>query len=141
MFSDNFVKSFSKLPSTRAKKSVMNLLVKLSNGWRPRKVKADPACESSVQIVKQYKVEGRYVICTNDIAKESHGYIQVLKIWDVVLLDDVAKLVKRLDNIYATFTDDFLSHCKDRGLDGYTFPLHFLFNLITYRCHFIIERD
>ncbi|CAO2835088.1 unnamed protein product [Amaranthus hypochondriacus] len=118
MFSDNFVKSFSKLPSTRAKKSVMNLLVKLSNGWRPRKVKADPACESSVQIVKQYKVEGRYVICTNDIAKESHGYIQVLKIWDVVLLDDVAKLVKRLDNIYATFTDDFLSHCKDRGLDG-----------------------
>ena len=80
MFSDSFVKSFSKLPSTRAKKSVMNLLVKLSNGWRPRKVKADRAFESSVQIVKQYKVEGRYVICTNDIAKESHGYIQVLKI-------------------------------------------------------------
>ncbi|KAL2892258.1 TPR and ankyrin repeat-containing protein 1 [Bienertia sinuspersici] len=110
-------KSFSKLPSNRAKKSVMNLLVKLSNGWRPKKVKADPVCESDVQIVKQYKVEGRYVICTNDIMKES-VYTQVLKIWDVVPLEDVSKLVKRLDNIYGAFTDDFLSHCKERGLEG-----------------------
>ncbi|XP_010672055.2 uncharacterized protein LOC104888712 isoform X2 [Beta vulgaris subsp. vulgaris] len=117
MFSDNFVKSFAKLPSTRAKKSVMNLLVKLSNGWRPKKVKTDPICESSVRIVKQYKVEGRYIICTNDIVKES-GYVQVLKIWDVVPLEDVTKLVKRLDNIYGAFTDDFLHHCKERSLEG-----------------------
>uniref|UniRef100_A0A803KZ70 UvrD-like helicase ATP-binding domain-containing protein n=2 Tax=Chenopodium quinoa TaxID=63459 RepID=A0A803KZ70_CHEQI len=117
LFSDNFVKSFSKLPSTRAKKSVMNLLVKLSNGWRPKKIKADPVCESSVQIVKQYKVEGRYIICTNDIMKDS-VYVQMLKIWDVLPLEDVSKLVKRLDSIYGAFTDDFLSCCKERSLEG-----------------------
>ncbi|KNA11547.1 hypothetical protein SOVF_134110 [Spinacia oleracea] len=117
LFSDNFVKSFSKLPSTRAKKSVMNLLVNLSNGWRPKKVKADPVCESTIQIVKQYKVEGRYIICTNDIMKDTE-YIQMLKIWDVMPLEDVSKLVKRLDSIYGAYTDDFLSHCKERGLEG-----------------------
>ncbi|KAK9757968.1 hypothetical protein RND81_01G197500 [Saponaria officinalis] len=116
-FSDNFVKSFCKLPSTRLKKSVMNVLVKLSNGWRPKKVRVDPVCDSSIQIVKQYKVEGRYIICTNDIVKESR-YTQVLKIWDILPLEDIPPLVRKLDNIYAAFTDDFLSRCKEKCLEG-----------------------
>ncbi|KAK9757967.1 hypothetical protein RND81_01G197400 [Saponaria officinalis] len=117
LFSDNFVKSFSKLPSTRTKKSVMNLLVKLSNGWRPKKIRVDPVCESAIHIVKQFKVEGRYVISTNDIVKESR-YTQVMKIWDIVPLEDVSALVRRLDNMYGAFTDDFLSRCKEKSLEG-----------------------
>ncbi|XP_074273009.1 uncharacterized protein LOC141596682 [Silene latifolia] len=117
LFSDTFIKSFSKLPSSRTKRSVMNLLVKLSCGWRPKKIKVDPVCGSAVQIVKQYKVEGRYIICTNDIAKAS-SYSQVLKIWDIVSLEDVSALVRRLDNIYGAFTDDFLSRCKEKSLEG-----------------------
>ncbi|KAH9622148.1 hypothetical protein KSS87_022821 [Heliosperma pusillum] len=117
LFSDNFVKSFSKLPSTRAKKSVMNVLVKLSNGWRPKKIRVDPVCDSAIQIVKQYKVEGRYIISTIDIIKEVR-YIQVMKIWDIIPLEDVSALVKRLDNVYGAFTNDFLSRCKERSLEG-----------------------
>ncbi|XP_074273010.1 uncharacterized protein LOC141596685 [Silene latifolia] len=117
LFSDNFVKSFSKLPSTRAKKSVMNVLVKLSNGWRPKKIRVDPVCDSAIQIVKQYKVEGRYIISTIDIIKEVR-YFQVMKIWDIVSLEDVSALVKRLDNVYGAFTNDFLSRCKERSLEG-----------------------
>ncbi|KAL9228934.1 hypothetical protein vseg_004460 [Gypsophila vaccaria] len=117
LFSDNFVKSFSKLPSTRTKKSVMNLLIKLSNGWRPKKIRVDPVCESAINVVKQYKVEGRYIISTNDIVKESR-YIQVMKIWDIVPLEDVSVLVRRLDNMYGAFTDDFLSRCKEKSLEG-----------------------
>ncbi|XP_021717492.1 uncharacterized protein LOC110685312 [Chenopodium quinoa] len=45
-------------------------------------------------------------------------YVQILKIWDVVPLEDVPKLVKRLDSIYGAFTDDFLIRCKERSLEG-----------------------
>ncbi|KAL9228933.1 hypothetical protein vseg_004459 [Gypsophila vaccaria] len=117
LFSDNFVKSFCKLPSARLKKLVMNVLVKLSNGWRPKKVRVDPVCDSTIQIVKQYKVEGRYIISTNDIVKESI-YTQVLKIWDIIPLEDVSALVRKLDNIYGAFTNEFLSLCKEKCLEG-----------------------
>ncbi|KAH9622535.1 hypothetical protein KSS87_017350 [Heliosperma pusillum] len=116
-FSDTFIKSFSKLPSLQTKRSVMNLLVKLSCGWRPKKVKVDPVCGSAIQIAKQYKVEGRYIICTNDIAR-ALSFSQVLKIWDIVPLEDVSALVRKLDNIYGAFTNDFLSRCKEKSLEG-----------------------
>ncbi|KAA8529934.1 hypothetical protein F0562_034462 [Nyssa sinensis] len=117
LFSDNFRKSFGKLMSARTKKSVMNLLVKLSTGWRPKKRNVDSVCESSSQILKQFKVEGLYVVCTIDIVKES-TYIQVLKVWDILPLEEIPKLVKRLDNIFTMYTDDFINHCKEKCLDG-----------------------
>ncbi|KAH9618695.1 hypothetical protein KSS87_006974, partial [Heliosperma pusillum] len=117
LFSDNFIKSFSKLPSSRVKKSVMNVLVKLSSGWRPKKIRVDPVCDSCIQIAKQYRVEGRYIITTTDIIKETR-YIQVMKIWDIIPPENVPMLVKRIDQIYGMFTDDFVSLCKVKSYDG-----------------------
>lgn len=117
LFSENFRKSFVKLNTSRLRKSVLNLLVKLASGWRPKRQNVDSLCESSSQIVKQFKVEGWYVICSIDIQKES-TYTQVLRVWDVLHLEEVAKLLKRLDNIFSMYTDEFINLCKEKCLEG-----------------------
>ncbi|XP_031256256.1 uncharacterized protein LOC116114239 isoform X2 [Pistacia vera] len=117
VFSDNFLKSFKKMTSDRDKKSVINLLLKLASGWRPKRRNIDSVCESSSHIIKQFKVEGLYTICTIDVVKESN-YIQVLKVWDILPLEDVPKLVKRLDDIFVNYTDDYINCCKEKYIEG-----------------------
>ncbi|KAI8552025.1 hypothetical protein RHMOL_Rhmol06G0232600 [Rhododendron molle] len=116
-FSDNFRKSFQKLKSTRIKMSVIQLLLKLSCGWRPKKKNVDTVCESSSQILKQFKVEGLYIVCSIDIIKDSM-YIQVLKVWDILPLDEISKLAKRLDGMFAMYSDDFINCCNQKLCDG-----------------------
>ncbi|KHN25944.1 TPR and ankyrin repeat-containing protein 1 [Glycine soja] len=117
LFSDNFLKSFKKLRSKQTKKLVLDLLLKLSTGWRPKRMKVDLLCGNSSQILKQFKVESLFVVCSTDIVKES-TYTQVLKIWDIMPLEDVPKLVKRLDNIFGSYTDEFISCCSEKCLEG-----------------------
>nr|GEX01334.1 UvrD-like helicase, ATP-binding domain, P-loop containing nucleoside triphosphate hydrolase [Tanacetum cinerariifolium] len=78
LFSDNFRRSFRKLIGSRLKKQVLNLLLKLSGGWRPKNRSIDLSCENSSHILKQFKLEGFYVICTINIIKEV-SYTQLLK--------------------------------------------------------------
>ncbi|XP_058009792.1 uncharacterized protein LOC110664185 isoform X3 [Hevea brasiliensis] len=118
LFSENFRKSFSKLTSVRTKKFVLNLLLRLSSGWRPKKKNVDSVCEKSSQILKQFKVEGLYVLCSIDIVKEEVKYIQVLKVWDVLPLEDIPRFVKCLDGIFERQTDDFISRCNEKSLKG-----------------------
>ncbi|KAK0573666.1 hypothetical protein LWI29_011732 [Acer saccharum] len=107
-----------KLKSAQKKKLVINLLLKLASGWRPKKRKIDLVCERSSHIVKQFKVEGLNAVCTIDIEKKELQYIQVLKVWDILSLDDVSKLVKRLDDIFVKYSDDYVNHCKEKCLEG-----------------------
>ncbi|WRX14404.1 DNA2/NAM7 helicase [Theobroma cacao] len=53
-----------------------------------------------------------------DIIIISTRYTQVLKAWDVLPLEDVGRLVKRLDGIFKMHTDDFISHCNEKYLKG-----------------------
>ncbi|XP_026433956.1 uncharacterized protein LOC113331459 [Papaver somniferum] len=115
LFSDNFRKSFMRLKSFQTQKSVINLLLKLSNGWSPKKV--DSVCGNSLQLVKQFKVGRLYVISAVNIAKYS-SYVQVLKIWDILPLEEMPKLVKRLDSIFSMYTDNFINRCKEKKADG-----------------------
>ena len=101
----------------RFKKSVLNLLLKLSSGWRPKRLTVASGSGSSLEI-RKFKVEGLYVICTVDIGKFSK-YTQVLRVWDILLPDDIPKLIKRLDAIFAKYTDEFISLCNQRSLEGY----------------------
>ncbi|KDO57821.1 hypothetical protein CISIN_1g0001621mg, partial [Citrus sinensis] len=119
-FSDNFLRSFKKLTSDRTKKSVINLLLKLSSGWRPKRRNVDSVSASSSHIIKQFKVEGFYIISTTDIVKDvkESQYIQVLKVWDILPLEDVQKLVTRLDNIFVKYTDEFINLCKEKCFEG-----------------------
>ncbi|CAM8956395.1 unnamed protein product [Rhodiola kirilowii] len=117
LFSDDFKKSFKILPSNRIKKSVINLLLKLSAGWRPKKLNVDMVCETSSQNMKQFKVENLFVICTVDVIKESQ-YLQVLKIWNLLPREEIPKLVKRLDGIFSRYTEDYINHCKEKSREG-----------------------
>ncbi|XWS64003.1 hypothetical protein CRYUN_Cryun06bG0149500 [Craigia yunnanensis] len=117
LFSDNFRKSFGKLKSVQAQRSVLNLLLKLSCGWRPRKGNVDLICESSSMVLKQFKVGSLYIVCSIDVVKEQR-YTQVLKAWDLLPLEDIERLVKRLDGIFKMCTDDFISHCNEKYLEG-----------------------
>ncbi|GFY91013.1 hypothetical protein Acr_07g0012090 [Actinidia rufa] len=96
---------------------VINLLVKLSSGWRPKNKNVDSVCESSSHIWKQFKVEGLFVVCTIDIIKELR-YMQVLKVWDILALEEIPKLVKRLDGMFAMYTDDFIKYCNEKQFEG-----------------------
>ncbi|GJU83140.1 UvrD-like helicase, ATP-binding domain, P-loop containing nucleoside triphosphate hydrolase [Tanacetum coccineum] len=117
LFSDDFRRSFGKLTFSRLKKLVLNLLLKLSGGWRPKNFSVDLSCENSSQILKQFKIEGFYVICTVDIIKEVQC-VQVLKAWDILALDEIPKLTKRLENIFSAYTDAFISRCTEKCLEG-----------------------
>ncbi|XVF02940.1 hypothetical protein REPUB_Repub04eG0217900 [Reevesia pubescens] len=117
LFSDYFKKSFGKLKSVQTQKLVLNLLLKLSCCWRPKKRNVDIICESSSMVLKQFKVEGLYIVCSIDVVKEQR-YTQVLKAWDLLPLDDIERLVKRLDGIFKMCTDDFISHCNEKHLEG-----------------------
>lgn len=72
----------------------------------------------SSNILKQFRVEGLYVICSIDIEKEKR-YSQVLKVWDILPLEEIPGLVKRLNGIFQGYTDDFISHCNEKFLEGY----------------------
>ena len=82
----------------------------------------DRVCESSSHILKQFKVEGLYIVCSIDIVKNT----QVLRVWDILPLEGVLKLAKRLDNIFQRYTDDFNNCCNEKCLDGYAlFSVYF----------------
>ncbi|XP_031107885.1 uncharacterized protein LOC116012480 [Ipomoea triloba] len=117
LLSDNFRKSFKNLVSSRLRMAVLNHLCKLASGWRPKRKCVDLVCESSFQVVKQFKIEGYYIICTIDIQKDLN-YKQVLRAWDLLPLDEVGKLVRRLDSIFAMYNDDFIDLCKLKCFDG-----------------------
>ncbi|GJY19122.1 UvrD-like helicase, ATP-binding domain, P-loop containing nucleoside triphosphate hydrolase [Tanacetum coccineum] len=117
LFSDIFRRTFGKLTGSRLKKQVLNLLLKLSSGWRPKNKSVDMCCENSSQILKQFKVEGFYVICTIDIIKEVN-YTQVLKVWDILALEEIPELTKRLESIYSAYTNDYLNRCTEKCLEG-----------------------
>ncbi|KAK9063838.1 hypothetical protein SSX86_017710 [Deinandra increscens subsp. villosa] len=89
LFSDDFRRSFGKLTSTQLKKLVLNLLLKLSAGWRPKNKSVD------VMLWKFFtnteKIQGRR---------------------------SITKLTKRLESIFSAYTDDYINRCSSKRLEG-----------------------
>ncbi|KAL0302223.1 UNVERIFIED_CONTAM: Helicase SEN1, partial [Sesamum angustifolium] len=115
--SDNFRKSFRTLKPSYAKKWVINLLLKLASGWRPKKINVDWTCKGSSYVLKKFKVENYYVVCSIDIIKDSI-YEQVFKVWDIFPMVETPKLLERLDSIFAMYSDDFVNRCKEKLFEG-----------------------
>jgi len=99
------------------KNRVINLLERLSSGWIPKWINVDLCCETSSQILKKFKVENNYVICSIEIVKGSR-YIQVLKIWDILHLEDIQQLAQRLDKVFRRYTDEYIRMCKKKGTNN-----------------------
>nr|GEZ58669.1 UvrD-like helicase, ATP-binding domain, P-loop containing nucleoside triphosphate hydrolase [Tanacetum cinerariifolium] len=60
------------------------------------------------RLKKQFKVEGIYVIYTIDIIKEVK-YTQVLKVWNILPLEEIPELTKRLESIFSAYTDYYIN--------------------------------
>lgn len=105
------------LKSLETKTLILLHLSKLSSGWRPKRGNVRAASEGSSEILKKFMVRGLYIIASIDIVKES-WYIQALKVWDIVPLQDIPKLVNRLDNIFGMYTEGYLNHCRVRCVEG-----------------------
>ncbi|KAJ9145900.1 hypothetical protein P3X46_028228 [Hevea brasiliensis] len=117
LFSDNFRKSFEKLKSSETKKLILNLLLRLSCGWRPKRRSTNLVCDDFSQMLKQFKVKDLHIICSIDVVKDS-CYIQVLKVWDILPLEDIPLLVDHLSTIFQSYTDEFIKRCKVKCLEG-----------------------
>ncbi|KAD2804467.1 hypothetical protein E3N88_37844 [Mikania micrantha] len=117
LFSDDFRRSFGKLASPGLKKLVLNLLLRLSGGWRPKNRSVDVCCGKISQILNKFKVESLYIVCSIDIIKDVK-YIQVLKVWDILPLEEIPKLTKRLESIFSAYTDDYINRCTAKHLEG-----------------------
>ncbi|KAL3635028.1 hypothetical protein CASFOL_022082 [Castilleja foliolosa] len=117
LLSENFIKSFQKLKPLNVKKLVINKLLKLASGWRPKNMNINRTCESSVYIVKQLKVKKYYVVYSVDIIIKDSTYLQVLKVWHILPMAETAELLKRLDGIFSIYTDDFINQCNTKLLE------------------------
>ncbi|KAL1807596.1 hypothetical protein ACET3Z_024586 [Daucus carota] len=116
MFSGSFTKSFKKLES-ETQNLVLLFLSKLANGWRPKRVNSDVSSEISTKILKQYKIGTYYILCSVDICKEL-WYIQTLKVWEILPLQDIPKMIRRLEHIFQMYTEDYISRCSKKCVEG-----------------------
>ncbi|KAL5567457.1 hypothetical protein UlMin_024032 [Ulmus minor] len=98
-----FRKSFEKIKSSQMKKLVINLLLRLASGWRPKKRNID--------------ITYLYLVCSVEVVMED-WYMQILRVWDLLPLVDIPKLAKHLDTVFGSYIDDFLSFCKVKCLEG-----------------------
>ncbi|PWA86118.1 uvrD-like Helicase, ATP-binding domain, P-loop containing nucleoside triphosphate hydrolase [Artemisia annua] len=116
LFSDAFRRSFGMLTCDRLKKLVLNILLRLSTGWRPKR-SLGLCQENSSKGLKPFNVEGLYIICTVDIIKDIQ-YEQVLKVWDILPFQEIPKLTKRLENILYAYTEQYINRCTENRFEG-----------------------
>ncbi|XP_068646917.1 uncharacterized protein [Aristolochia californica] len=122
LFSEDFRKSFAKLKSLQTRTAVVQLLLRLADGWRPKSKIFD--FPDSFQLAKFCKLKDLSLVWMVDIAKRE-DYSQVMKVWDIVPTTDISKLVKRLDNIFGMYTDEYISHCLAKCVEGkMEVPMH-----------------
>ncbi|KAJ8629370.1 hypothetical protein MRB53_022693 [Persea americana] len=115
LFSDDFRKSFSKLKSLQTRKAVIQVLLRLADGCRPKS--KNVGFPDAFQFAKQCRVRELYVVWMVDIVKNEE-YIQVLKVWDILPLSEIPKLARRLDSIFAMYTDEYIDLCKMKRIEG-----------------------
>ena len=61
------------------------------------------------------------LVWTVDILRESSHQVQMLKVWDVLVLSDVPKLSNQLDRLYGSYSLDEMNRCKYKYKEGYAF--------------------
>ncbi|GKV00265.1 hypothetical protein SLEP1_g12984 [Rubroshorea leprosula] len=125
-FSDGFWSSVAGIKNTQTTNQLLTLLEKLSSGWRlmPNK-KTHYVLDSSSAFLELYPVNDLLnLLWTVDIIKENSHYKQVLKIWDILPLQDVPKVAEHLDSLFVNYTVDKINRCKYRSLErGLVVPM------------------
>ncbi|XP_047071019.1 uncharacterized protein LOC124679269 [Lolium rigidum] len=110
ILSDKFRKSFTELKSRQLRREVLQKLVKLGAGWRTT-FKNVGVCDT-FQLAKVWKVRDLYLVWSTDVEKSERRYIQIIRIWDLLSHQHLARTVQRLENLFSIYTDDYLDHCR-----------------------------
>ncbi|KAI5011133.1 hypothetical protein ZWY2020_013270 [Hordeum vulgare] len=110
ILSDEFRKSFTKLKSPQLRKEVLQKLIRLGDGWRTTVKNLDIPGVS--HLAKVYKVWNLYLVWSTDVEKTEGRYFQIIRVWDLLSQQNVARTVQRLENLFSMYTDDYLDHCR-----------------------------
>ena len=51
--------------------------------------------------------------------KAERRYFQIIRIWDLLSQQNLARTIQRLENLFSMYTDDYLDHCKRVQTQGY----------------------
>uniref|UniRef100_A0A453CUI5 UvrD-like helicase ATP-binding domain-containing protein n=1 Tax=Aegilops tauschii subsp. strangulata TaxID=200361 RepID=A0A453CUI5_AEGTS len=108
--SDEFRKSFTKLKSSQLRREILQKLIKLGDGWRTTVRNLDIPGVS--HLAKAYKIRDLYLIWSTDVEKSEGRYIQIIRIWDLLSQQHVARTVQRLENLFSMYTHDYMDHCR-----------------------------
>ncbi|CAL2229728.1 unnamed protein product [Prunus armeniaca] len=122
-FANEFRNSIAEIKDTDIRQDVISLVKKLSNGWRQSHNDKVIIVHggTSAELLETYEVnELLYLIWSVEIHKQNSDFVQVMKIWDIVLLSEIPKLTQRLDIIFGNYTIDKMNRCKHRRFDGVT---------------------
>lgn len=111
----------ARVPDYEFCKEVLSLLEKLSCGWRQPHKESSPFVNggTSSQFVEHYKVKHMYLVWSVDLLRENSHHIQVLKVWNVLVLSDLPKLSKQLHALYESYASEKMSRCKYKKKEGY----------------------
>ncbi|XVF41430.1 hypothetical protein PTKIN_Ptkin01aG0279400 [Pterospermum kingtungense] len=116
-FSDDFRKSMASIKNAKLHREIVNLLEKLSSGWRQQK--NHTVADGSLGLLEVYPVNGSLnLLWSVDIINENSHFIQVLKVWDVLPFLDIQRVAQNLETLFGEYTDNKISQCKYQCLEG-----------------------
>ncbi|XWS57203.1 hypothetical protein CRYUN_Cryun09bG0154000 [Craigia yunnanensis] len=104
----------------RLHQRMLNLLEKLSSGWRQTpEQKNHIMVDGSSGLLEVYLVNGFLnLLWSIDIMKENSYFIQVLKVWDFLPLLDIPKAAQNLETLFGEYTVNKLSRSKYQCQEG-----------------------
>ncbi|XP_043695183.1 uncharacterized protein LOC122645854 isoform X2 [Telopea speciosissima] len=121
LFSNDFWKSLAKIRRIETQKEVLSLLTKLASGWRHTQKQKNLYLMdgTSSELLKVNKVDRLFnLVWTVDILRENFKCIQVLKVWDILPMQEIPKLAMQLDDVFGNYTVDDMNRCKFKCSEG-----------------------
>ena len=122
LFSDEFKESFTKIEVLQVRQRIINTILNIANGWRQTRKDSADADEG---LVNEYPISGLYLVWSTDVQR-GREIVQVLKIWNVLQLENLPRFRKRLENIFLTYTPMYIERCKAKRLNRYNAFFHIL---------------
>ncbi|MBA0647109.1 hypothetical protein Goklo_015018, partial [Gossypium klotzschianum] len=125
-FSKDLKKSMSNIKNKEVHKQTIKVMEKLASGWRDDEKKKiivgddDGCCFGLLQVslIGDGELSLVWSVELEMVKGKSEWVIQVLKVWDVLPLLDVAKVAQKLHILFAEYTVEKISRCRYECTEG-----------------------
>ncbi|MBA0737543.1 hypothetical protein Gogos_011000 [Gossypium gossypioides] len=125
-FSKDLKKSMSNIKNKEVHKQTIKVMEKLASGWRDDEKKKmivgddDGCCFGLLQVslIGDGELSLVWSVELEMVKGNSEWVIQVLKVWDVLPLLDVAKVAQKLHILFAEYTVEKISRCRHECTEG-----------------------